>query len=242
MIDRQSYVPLYIQLKKEIKQQIKAGIYKVGDMIPSEKELIDLYDVGRATVREAIGQLVTEGYLDKRQGIGTFVKAPKKAVGFEPLISLTYALNQSGFDLVTKVSAQELVELSEREKDLTKIMGNEALYLKRCRYVDEHPVVLEDFYFHRSFHETIGDMDLSRSIGQLLVEEMDIEIIRLNQEVTLEKPDFDIRKSLKLDVDDQVLKMKRWTYIKGLTSPYQYYELVVPAELSGYVGHLSNSI
>lgn len=51
------------------------------------------YNLGRATVREAISLLVHEGYLYKKQGIGTFVARKQPSLGFEPIISLAYSLN-----------------------------------------------------------------------------------------------------------------------------------------------------
>lgn len=65
--------PKYIQIKNDIKANILKGHYKVGDKIPSEVDLRDDYVVSRHTIREAIGELVNEGYLYKQQGSGTYV-------------------------------------------------------------------------------------------------------------------------------------------------------------------------
>jgi len=72
MLDRKSHVPLYIQLVDEIKLQIQNGTIKVGDKLPSESEMLDKYDIGRLTVRDALTQLVHDGFLEKRHGVGTF--------------------------------------------------------------------------------------------------------------------------------------------------------------------------
>ncbi len=75
MIKRNSSVPLYVQLADTIRGQIKTGQIKVGDMLPSENEMIKLYGVARLTVREALSVLVNEGLLEKRHGKGTFCRA-----------------------------------------------------------------------------------------------------------------------------------------------------------------------
>ena len=70
MIKRNSSIPLYVQLADTLREQIKTGQIKVGDMLPSENEMIKLYGVARLTVREALSVLVNEGLLEKRHGKG----------------------------------------------------------------------------------------------------------------------------------------------------------------------------
>lgn len=63
----------YIYIANELKQKIKEGEYKYGEAIPSENELTQLYDVSRHTIREAISLLVTEEFVRKEKGSGTYV-------------------------------------------------------------------------------------------------------------------------------------------------------------------------
>lgn len=65
--------PKYIIIKKEIRGKILNKEYLLGEKIPSESELKEYYKVSRHTIREAIAELVNEGYLIKRQGSGTYV-------------------------------------------------------------------------------------------------------------------------------------------------------------------------
>lgn len=74
MLDKASYTPLYIQVREYILNRIRMGDYKVGDRLPTEKELMEQLQVGRATVRAALNELEHEGQVEKRHGIGTFVK------------------------------------------------------------------------------------------------------------------------------------------------------------------------
>ncbi len=234
MINRNSYIPLYIQLKNEIRSKIKSNEYNVEELIPSEKELMELYSVGRATVREAVNHLVAEGRLEKRQGIGTFVKKPKKAIGFEPLISLTHSLKNTDVDLINKVIYKEIIDLSKEEQKLTKMKTEKSFRFKRIRTINQIPIILEDFYFDLEFYRKAKDADLEESIGALLIEKMDIEISKIEQEVITKTATEEEQKALGIDSDESVLYMKRWTYIKNIDQPYQYYELVAPVTLSGY--------
>ncbi|MDB5083506.1 MAG: araR [Bacilli bacterium] len=66
-------MPKYMQLKQEIVSWINSGRYRPGDQLPSEHEISDQFGFSRQTVRQAIGELVQEGWLERTQGKGTFV-------------------------------------------------------------------------------------------------------------------------------------------------------------------------
>ena len=72
-----SAVPLYQQVMDDLKGEIARGVYASGSRIPSEMELVKYYGVGRITVRRAVEELSRAGYLNRQQGRGTFVCAPK---------------------------------------------------------------------------------------------------------------------------------------------------------------------
>ena len=69
-IKRESTLEVIVQ---QIKDQIKKGILKPGEKLPSERKLADLLRVSRASIREAIQALAFSGYLEVNQGKGTFI-------------------------------------------------------------------------------------------------------------------------------------------------------------------------
>ncbi len=73
MIDKHSPVPIYYQIKQLIKRQIEEGALPPGEKLPTEQMLCDRYGVSRAPVRQALLELVQEGYIYRRAGAGTFV-------------------------------------------------------------------------------------------------------------------------------------------------------------------------
>lgn len=78
MLERNSNIPLYKQLKKKIKRDINNNIYQDGESIPTEKELEQKYSVSRHTVREAVSELVSENLVERIQGKGTLVTRKKE--------------------------------------------------------------------------------------------------------------------------------------------------------------------
>lgn len=71
--DRNSSIPIYKQLAEEIKEKIKRGELRPGEKLASEAQMLQLYNVGRLTLRNALSLLKEEGYLEKAQGKGSFV-------------------------------------------------------------------------------------------------------------------------------------------------------------------------
>lgn len=81
-VDRFNQEKLYIQVARILINEIIEGRWKLKDRIPSEEELCQTYHVSKTTVRQAVGNLVADGYLMKIQGKGTFVTGDQPTVGF----------------------------------------------------------------------------------------------------------------------------------------------------------------
>lgn len=76
IIDRNSPIPQYFQLQTWLQEQIQQGVFKTNDRIPTEAELVKITGLARATIRQAIQNLVNLGYLTRKKGVGTFVTVP----------------------------------------------------------------------------------------------------------------------------------------------------------------------
>ena len=75
-----SSAPLYVRVKKLVQDAIAAGDLKVGDSIPSERDVALMLEVSRVTVRTAFTELVAEGVLLQKRGSGTYVSGPARRI------------------------------------------------------------------------------------------------------------------------------------------------------------------
>ena len=73
MIAKDNRTPLYYQLMDIIVEQIETGNLQEHDKLPSERELCEIHDVSRTTVRQTMQELEKEGYIYKKHGKGSFV-------------------------------------------------------------------------------------------------------------------------------------------------------------------------
>lgn len=71
--------PKYLGLMNWIRQQIADGVFSIGDRLPSEKELGDMFSISRQTVRQATSVLENEGILERRRGSGTYIASTLSA-------------------------------------------------------------------------------------------------------------------------------------------------------------------
>ncbi|WKZ68968.1 MAG: GntR family transcriptional regulator [Melioribacteraceae bacterium] len=88
IIDRNSPVPQYFQLQRWLVEQIEQGVFKPGDKIPTEAELVQMAGLARATIRQAIQNLVNLGYLTRKRKLGTFVMSRVVDNGNRKIIGL----------------------------------------------------------------------------------------------------------------------------------------------------------
>jgi GntR family transcriptional regulator len=97
--------PLYLQVERRIEDLLLRGLYKAGDRIPPEAELVASLGVSRVTVRAGVARLVERGVLERRQGSGTFLVRPPEgarlAAGLERLETYTVHAGRLGLKLAS---------------------------------------------------------------------------------------------------------------------------------------------
>jgi len=73
-VDSSSRVPLYLQLKENIRHLIASGSLAPSDRLPTVRQLAVDLAINPNTVARVYAELTAEGYLEARQGSGTYVR------------------------------------------------------------------------------------------------------------------------------------------------------------------------
>ena len=181
-LDKNIPVPLYFQLKTLILDQIKNGTYKPGDLIPTENELSEMFDISRTTVRQAITELVHEDQLYRIKSKGTFVSKPKVTQHvLNNYYSYDGAVQESGQKTSRVQLIKEIIPMPQEMIDLgAGKPGDKVIYLKRKRLVDKTPAVLIDAYLVYSKFAHLMDVDLvNNSLRTLMDEKPETRVYRL---------------------------------------------------------------
>lgn len=172
----QPLTPLTLQeqLKAHLTRSINDGVYKPGDKIPSENQLVKTFGVSRVTVRAALAQLVEDGILVKRQGKGAYVKPTAYR---ETVFS-----NGSFTDTCLKINAvpsTRILSVGEAKVD-AELVGRLNLHdpssghvirIERLRLVDGVPCILEVDYFPSAFTFLLNIELSDRSLLHLINEQ-----------------------------------------------------------------------
>lgn len=172
-------LPKYIVIKKDILNKINEEIYKPDETIPPERELMEMYNVSRITVRKAIDELVSECHLYKIQGKGTYVKGHSRTTGLSVVTSCTREIRQQGFTPSRKVIYHEIEPCSKKvSRELEIEDGDPVLHIKRIYFADGEPVIHCENYIVLSFFPGLDKDDLSdHSLYQLIEERYNIPIV-----------------------------------------------------------------
>ena len=166
MIDKNSPIPVYYQLKEDILRKIREGVWKVGQCIDSERELSETYGVSRMTIRQALGELVQEGILVREKGKGTFVCEPK--VKQKDMMSFSEIIKKTGRTLETKVLGFDKIPTPE---DFLDIFSFEEVYkINRNRIVDGECIANEVVYIPVDYCGFINEEKLKGSLYKILEE------------------------------------------------------------------------
>ena len=112
-INRQEKTPLYDLIEQNLRENILRGQLKLGEAVPSEWELADLYGVSRLTVRTALDNLTRQGWLIRRHGVGTFVSHPNVTEISPSKLSFTEQMRAIG-----RMPSSRLVSLQVVEADM----------------------------------------------------------------------------------------------------------------------------
>ena len=141
-----SRLPLYQQLKEMFLDEISSGSWKIGTTIPAELEIATRFNVSRATVRQAVMDLVHAGYLRRIQGKGTIVTEAK----IEPLAALTSFSENMKAAGITPGWQTFVVEWKSPPQQIAERLHQpvgRALYVERLLLGDDRPLALQKAWY-----------------------------------------------------------------------------------------------
>ena len=131
--------PIYIKIEKYLKDLIDSGEIKQGELLPSENKLCEKFNVTRMTVRSAFNNLVKEGYISRKRGIGSIVLVNRISDNIGTVESYTKEMVNKGYSIITKLISLTIVEADNIIKDKLNLdLGENVWEVKRVRYVRYH--------------------------------------------------------------------------------------------------------
>ena len=159
-LDRDSSVPLYVQLEAALRQRIEAGEWRANERVPSENELNRAYGLSRMTARGVLSKLVADGVLFRVPGKGTFL-SPRRFEAVSPAYQgVREQLEAAGVETSTLVLSHRVEPASTgvREK-LGLPVGAQVHAIHRLRLAGDEPLSLHHSYVPAALAPDLGDHD-----------------------------------------------------------------------------------
>lgn len=182
-LNRNSAVPLYLQLADELRSKILSGEWQPEQRIPSENELNQIYSISRMTIRQVLGKLVDEGLVFRVHGKGTFVAQRKIATRSPSYYGVREQLEQQGYSTRTEMLDSGEVEADARLAGQLEVpVGTPLHMVERLRYAGETPISLHKSYVPLPLAPGLLDHDLAqRQLCQVLARDYGLDMTYVHE-------------------------------------------------------------
>jgi len=178
-LDESSGMPLYMQLTSAIKAAVADGHLRPGDVLPSERALVDRLGIARGTARKALQQLLEEGVLVRNQGSGTFI-APHVRQSLPLLESFSEMATASGGKAQSELVGYLRRAATKKEQGILRLSDEqkEVVELIRVRKINGISVSLQSAVLPGNLLENIHLLDESL---YLYLDKKGVPVVRASQ-------------------------------------------------------------
>lgn len=206
--------PLYYQLINFLKNQIENEMV-AHDKLASEREIEKRFGVSRTTVRLALQELESDGYVYRRHGKGTFVsELSSQTADLAGVYSFTEQMKKIGRKPNTQILAFEQVEADKRiAKSLQISLGETVYKIKRLRLADDEPLMVETSYLPiRPFLSLKKEQLEQKPLYDVFSEDFEQKIRLADEEFYASIATEEDAEVLRIYSDSPVLHLIRVTY------------------------------
>lgn len=214
--------PIYIQIHNRIRQKIEDGDWKVGDRVPSERDLAVTFNVSRMTLRQAVQTLVDEGILERKVGSGTFVSSRKVQEKMEGIESFTDIMLSQGKKPSSKTISYHVKPASISEAEKLQL-ENETMVLnmERIRFADGIPICFEVATIPYSLVESLEKQEITKSLYKALENKKNIKIGQAKQTISAMLASERISDFLNIKRGEAILRLQQISYSTE-NLPFEY--------------------
>ena len=206
-------VPVYVQIRESLRGEIIGGVLKRGEQLPSENELAAKYNVSRMTIRESIEDLVDEGLLYRRHGVGTFVAYPQLQRDHTRLTSFFDKAESEGMQVRAKLLKLEVIPAKPRVAEALDIpAGSHVIRVKTLRYANNVPITVHDAHMPHKLFPNLVNENLEVQHLWTLFEKAGYRVKRAVQRLEAREASKEVANLMKIKEGAPVLFKERTVY------------------------------
>ena len=231
---RRTSLPLYHQLKELLTEKIEDGEWQAGYKLPTELELSAEFGVSRITVRQAMQLLESNGLVERKRGLGTFVGRPKVSHDLLAIFHSGAGILESGGTPNVRVNAISLTRgPSYVRAKLQLDAGQEVYELHRTILADDEPLFLFKSWFPAHLFPGLSTRGLeTRAIPNVLA---DYGVVVTHQHKEVEVTILDLEEAMLLGVSPGAPSLLV-TYLSYMDErvPFEYRRMLVRGDRCKY--------
>lgn len=215
----------YIKLYNILLEKIEKKEFAFGDKLPSERELIEQYNVSRDTVRKSLNLLLQDGYIEKAKGkVATVLNKNQ----FKFPISQITSFKELHTSVSTKTYVENLEIVSSNEdtdiaEKLNLKKGEEAFKLIRIREIEGEKIIIDKDYFSRKYIPNLPLKAAQNSVYEYLENELGLKISYCTKEITVHTATEEDKRLLDMNNYNMIVVVKSFTYLEN-SKLFQYTE------------------
>ena len=209
-----SSIPLYHRVAAVLRQRVATGSYPVGTRFASEDELAAEFSVSRATIRQALAQLVDDGFITRHHGRGTFVRIPPKALVSHSVhgdLDDLVAAGEVRGDEVRVLGIHRGVTLPPPVAEALELPRPKGTIVERTRTIDDVVFAFTINYLPEDHGRLLSKASLGRSGVLQLLEAGGIRLGEATQTIRAEAADPVVCSALEVPLSFALLSIGRLT-------------------------------
>ncbi|MEL7567570.1 MAG: GntR family transcriptional regulator [Dehalobacterium sp.] len=219
-LERGEPLPLHYQITSDLRQAIKAGKWGVGELFPTDKELMENYGVSSTTVRRAVSELVHEGWLERIRGKGTFVRKEAVEEKLERLTGFFEEVKSRGLkpgaDVISIRPIDLTQEVVKKNPQLSVFGEQRMLLIERVQKINDNPVVYVKSFWPWEYGNRLTEFDLTKEAFYEIAEnELKLKLTNAEQTISAEVAHRKVAKYLDVPMGAPLLIMERVLYSDG---------------------------
>lgn len=219
-------IPQYIRIRESIRQRIKNGELNRGEKLPPEEELASSFGVSRMTLRQSLADLIDEGLLYRKHGVGTFVALQHFARDHSHLRNFIESSKADGLEvdeLLLGVSV--MAARFQIAKALQLNEGDQVACLKTLRIVEGNPITIHEAYFSLEKFPDFPESDVETNSKDLMAyyEANGFKVRRGVQRLEARLANAEVAEILKVELGSPILYKERILYTEeGIPVEFLY--------------------
>jgi GntR family transcriptional regulator len=179
--------PIYQQLNQRLRSLVQSADFPIGGQFLTERQVSERFQVSRATANKALSNLVAEGLLTFRKGVGTFVSPQSLDYNLRALVSFTEEAIAAGKKPETRVLLFEQIAARAAPKDIVQVLRvseqDPLWYMERLRLADGLPVILERRHIVAAHCRSLQKSDVTGSLYKTWKERFDFDVEGAEQSI-----------------------------------------------------------